>query len=104
MAIDTANFAGFSHAGASVMIRGSMSRPAIAIASAGIINSPVNVNGAFVLQSCFSMCPSLNVTTASQCNHCQHQGSILCEQCQHSMLEYLICLIPHTRKRTKGPQ
>src|SRR4051794_1141009 len=67
MAIETVNLAGFSHAGAPVMIRGSSASPRIAIASAGSISRPVAVSGAFVCQSRFNM-PCVSVLDVNTVN------------------------------------
>src|SRR5436190_672181 len=54
MAMEAANLAGLSHAGAPVMMRGSTARPITATASAGIIKRPVAVRGALLFQSLFN--------------------------------------------------
>src|SRR5262249_39069279 len=53
MAIDAANFAGLSHAGAPPMVRGWMARPAANAARAGISTRLAAVSGACVFESDF---------------------------------------------------
>src|SRR5579862_2369911 len=58
--MEAANFAGFSHAGIPVIIRGSMKSPTIASINTGTIRIPVAVKGLFVSQRVFIGRPQSN--------------------------------------------
>src|SRR5688572_14806084 len=66
MAMEAANLAGLSQAGAPVMVRGSRTRPTTVAASAATISRPVTVSGGLPRQSLFSTSGLLmNVSTVN---------------------------------------